>query len=115
MPTLDDGPGLVDWTVTGSDSLSRSFGFAQGGSAISFTGYTFLAQVRDERSDDSTLVATLTVGTAAGTGTLSVTASTAVMDLDSGGYWWELQWTTGSSTRTVLAGRFNVLPNVARG
>lgn len=113
MPTLNDGPGIVDWTVTGSDSLSRSFGFAQGGSAISFTGYTFLAQVRSERAGDADLLATLTVGTAA-TGTLTVTASTAVMALDAGGYWWELEWTTGSSRRTVLAGKFNVLPNTTR-
>jgi len=113
MTTMNDGPGIVDWTVTGSDSLSRSFGFAQG-SAVNFTGYTFLAQVRSERASDAELVATLTVGTAAGTGTLSVTASTAVMSLDAGGYWWELQWTTGSSTRTVLAGKFNVLPNTTR-
>ena len=113
MPTLNDGPGIVDWTVTGSDSLSRSFGFAQGGSAISFTGYTFLAQVRSERAGDADLLATLTVGTA-GTGTLTVTASTAVMALDAGGYWWELEWTTGSSRRTVLAGKFNVLPNTTR-
>lgn len=114
MTAMNDGPGIVDWTVTGSDSLARSFGFAQGGSAISFSGYSFLAQVRSERSNDATLLATLTVGTAAGTGQLSVTASTAVMALDPGGYWWELQWTTGSTTRTVLAGAFNVLPNTAR-
>ena len=114
MTSMNDGPGIVDWTVTGSDSLARSFGFAQGGTAISFSGYSFLAQVRSERSADATLLATLTVGTAAGTGQLSVTASTAVMALDPGGYWWELQWTTGSSTRTVLAGPFNVLPNTAR-
>lgn len=113
MPTLDDGPGLVDWTVTGSDSLSRSFGFAQGGSAINFTGYTFLGQVRSGRSGDAALTASLTVGTAT-TGTLTVTASTAVMALDAGRYWWELQWTNGSSVRTVLAGNFNVLPNTAR-
>lgn len=112
MPTINDGPGIVDWTVTGSDSLSRSFGFAQG-SAINFTGYTFLAQVRSERSNDSTLLATLTVGTGA-TGTLVVSASTSVMALEPGGYWWELEWTTGSSRRTVLAGKFNVLPNGAR-
>jgi hypothetical protein len=113
MTAMNDGPGIVDWTVTGSDSLARSFGFAQG-SAINFTGYTFLAQVRSERASDSELLATLTVGTAAGTGTLVVSASTSVMDLDAGGYWWELQWTTGSSTRTVLAGPFNVLPDTAR-
>ena len=113
MTGMNDGPGIVDWTVTGSDSLSRAFGFAQG-SAINFTGYTFLAQVRSERAGDAELLATLTVGTAAGTGVLTVTASTAAMALDAGGYWWELEWTTGSSRRTVLAGKFNVLPNTTR-
>jgi hypothetical protein len=112
MTSLNDGPGIVDWTVTGSDSLARSFGFAQG-SAINFSGYSFLAQVRSERSADAELLATLTVGTGAA-GTLVVTASTSVMALDAGGYWWELEWTTGSSRRTVLAGKFNVLPNTAR-
>lgn len=112
MATMNDGPGIVEWTVTGSDSLTRGFGFAQG-SAINFTGYTFLAQVRSERSADAELLATLTVGTGA-LGTLVVSASTSVMALDAGRYWWELEWTTGSSRRTVLAGPFNVLPNGAR-
>ncbi|MFM7062640.1 MAG: hypothetical protein ACKO04_03985 [Actinomycetes bacterium] len=112
MAKINDGPGIVEWDVTSSDSLSRSFGFAQG-SAINFSGYSFLAQVRSERSSDAELLATLTVGTASA-GTLVVSASTSVMDLDAGGYWWELQWTTGSSTRTILAGPFNVLPNGAR-
>lgn len=112
MAKINDGPGIVEWDVTSADSLARSFGFAQG-SAINFSGYSFLAQVRSERSSDATLLATLTVGTGSA-GTLVVSASTSVMALDAGGYWWELQWTTGSSTRTILAGPFNVLPNGAR-
>lgn len=116
MTALTLTPATLDLTVVQGDSFAESFTFARSGSALNLSTYSALAQVRAERSSDAALLATFTVGTgsaATGVWALSLTAEqTAAMD--PGRYAWELQWTVGSSVRTVLAGSFTVEPQVAK-
>lgn len=114
MTTVDRTPGRLDYTVTRGDSFADSFTFSQSGSALNLTGYTFRAQVRAERDHTAPMLATLTVGTGSvATGVVTVSATAAQMTLDPGRYWWEFEWTTGSTVRTVLGGEFVVEAEVA--
>ena len=116
MTALALTPATLDLTVVQGDSFAESFTFGQSGSALNLSTYTPLAQVRAERSSDSALLATFTVGTASastGVWTLSLSAATTAA-LEPGQYAWELQWTVGSSVRTVVAGSFTVAPQVAK-
>ena len=115
MTDLNRSPGTAPITVVQGDSFSESLTFKQP-TVLNLTTYTFLAQVRRERDAASELLATFSVGTAsAATGviTLSLTA-TQTAGMDPGRYWWELQWTVGSSVRTGVSGEFVVLPQVAK-
>jgi hypothetical protein len=114
VSTVTRTPGRLDYTVTRGDSFADSFTFSQSGAALNLTGYTFLAQLRAERSSSSTLLATFTVGTGSvATGVVAVSLTSGQLTVDPGRYWWELQWTTGSTVRTVLSGEFVVEPEVA--
>lgn len=116
MTAVSKAPGRLDFTVVQGDSFSDSVTFSQSGSALNLSTYSFRAQVRAERSASSSLLATFTVGTgSASTGViaLSLTAATTA-DLQPGRYWWELEWTVGSTVRTMLGGEFTVLDQVAK-
>ena len=115
MTTLSLAPATLDLAVVQGDSFAESFTFGQSGSPLNLSTYTFLAQVRRERSASSDLLATFTVGTAsASTGVISLSLTAAqVAGLNPGRYCWELQWTVGSTVRSVVAGEFTVLPQVA--
>lgn len=113
MTTVDRTPGSLDYTVTRGDSFAESFTFNQSGAALNLTGYTIIAQLRAERDSASPLLVSFTVGGTLASGVVSITASSASMTLDPGRYWWELQWSTGSTIRTVLSGAFVVQPDVA--
>ena len=116
MTALALTPATLDLTVVQGDSFAESFTFNQSGSALNLSTYTALAQVRAEKSATSSLLATFTVGTtsaATGTWALSLSAATTAA-LDPGRYWWELQWTVGSTVRTVVGGSFTVVDQVAK-
>ena len=116
MTAVDLSPARLDLTIVTGDSFAESVTFSQSGSALNLSTYTALAQVRAEKSASSTLLATMTVGTgsaATGTWALSLSAATTAA-LDPGRYWWELQWTVGSSVRTVVGGQFTVVDQVAK-
>lgn len=116
MSALALTPATLDLTVVQGDSFAESLTFSQSGSALNLSTYTGLAQVRAEASADSALLATFTVGTgsaATGVWSLSLSAATTAA-IDPGRYRWELQWTVGSSVRTVLGGYFTVMPQVAK-
>jgi hypothetical protein len=116
MTALALTPATLDLTVVQGDSFAESFTFAQSGSALNLSTYTGLAQVRLERSATSTLLATFSIGTASaatGVWALALTAAQTAA-LDPGRYWWELQWTVGSTVRTVLGGEFVVADQVAK-
>ena len=116
MTALDLTPATLDLTVVQGDSFAESLTFSQSGSALNLSTYTALAQVRAERSATSALLATFTVGTgSAASGVLALSLSAAtIAGLDPGRYWWELQWTVGSSVRTMVGGEFVVAPQVAK-
>lgn len=116
MTSLALTPATLDLTVVQGDSFAESFTFSQSGSTLNLSTYTFRAQVRSERSSSASLLATFTVGTgSASTGVLAVSLSAATTSaLDPGRYWWEFEWTVGSSVRTVLGGEFVVVDQVAK-
>jgi len=113
MTAADRTPTRLDFTVTRSDSFAESLTFNQSGSALNLTGYTIIAQVRAERDKTAPLLVSFTVGGTLASGVVSLTASAASMTLDPGRYWFEMQWSTGSTVRTVLSGPFVVEPDVA--
>lgn len=116
MTSLALTPATLDLTVVQGDTFAESFTFSRSGAAMNLSTYTFQAQVRSERSSSAYLLATFTVGTAsASTGVLSLSLSAATTSaLDPGRYWWEFEWTVGSSVRTVLGGEFVVVDQVAK-
>lgn len=115
MTSLALTPASLDLTVVRGDSFAESFTFSQSGSALNLSTYTFRAQVRAERSADATLLASFTVGTgSAASGVVSLSLNTATtVALDPGRYWWEFEWTVGSTVRTMLGGEFVVVDQVA--
>ena len=117
MTAVDLSPGRLDLqNVTQGDSFSESVTFSQSGAALNLSTYTHRAQIRAERSSDAALLATMTVGTgSASSGVLSFSlTATQTAALDPGRYWWEYEWTVGSTVRTMLSGEFVVAPQVAR-
>lgn len=116
MTSLALTPATLDLTVVQGDSFTESFTFGQSGSALNLSTYTALAQVRAEKSASSALLATFAVGTgsaSSGVWALSLTAAQTAA-LDPGRYWWELQWTVGSTVRTIIGGSFTVVDQVAK-
>jgi len=115
MTSLDLSPGRLDVTVVAGDSFAESITFSQSGAALNLSTYSHRAQVRSERSGDATLLATMTVGTGSAlSGVLSFSLTAAqTAALDPGRYWWEYEWTVGSTVRTMLSGEFTVATQVA--
>jgi hypothetical protein len=116
MTSLALTPATLDLTVVQGDSFAESFTFSQSGSALNLSTYSALAQVRAEKSATSSLLTTFTVGTGSattGVWALSLSAATTAA-LDPGRYWWELQWTVGSTVRTIIGGSFTVVDQVAK-
>lgn len=116
MTAVDLSPARLDLTIVSGDSFSESVTFSRSGAALNLSTYSHRAEVRSERSSAAALLATMTVGTgSASTGVIafSLTANQTAA-LDPGRYWWEYEWTVGSTVRTMLGGEFVVLDQVAR-
>ena len=106
-------PGVVPITVVKGDDWEIPY--TKTNSPVSMSGWTFLFQVREAEGRANTLVTTLSVVTTdASSGTVLFTKAAADTEaLTAGTYFYELQRTVSSKTRTVLKGTFTIANDTA--
>lgn len=95
-------PGALDVEIGLGDDFSLLLDFD-----ISLTGYTFAASVVKRNDNSLTAIAVTNTNLATGQITLSLTDA-QVTALGTEQHKWYLVWTTGTSSRRVLAGNFTV-------
>lgn len=78
------------------------------GNPVDWTGYSFDGQVKKNRSQRESALATLTVTTPTPTDGVLVIDSTDVADLSAGEYFYFVRATIGDSNPVVLEGEFYV-------
>lgn len=97
------------WTVSrGDTTVAVEFTLERDGAA--WSPDSALAQVRESKSHTSTLV--LDLDATIGGSTLTIGDAVEV-DVDPGVYYWDCHIVDGAETVTVLAGTFQVLPDVS--
>ena len=112
-------PGNHDFKARQGMTFAPQLTWAIDGTAVNLTGYTARMQVRP--TVDSTAVpinltsgSGITLGGTAGTIQLSV-AATALAAIEAGRYVYDLELQSGGGTvTTILAGYFDVSPEVTR-
>jgi hypothetical protein len=95
--TFQQIPGALDIEVGLGDDFSFLLDFD-----ISLVGYTFAAYV------DMTTISVANTDLAAGKITLSLTDA-QITTIGTGPHTWYLIWTTGTTSRRILAGNFTIL------
>lgn len=99
MPTYDQLPGTLNFSLVRGDSFSMLVDFS-----ISLVGHSLEAELRSAVSGQ--LVDAITcqvVSESAGTVNVSLSAEQTA-ELAAGTYAWELRWTQGTAVRTALTG-----------
>ena len=110
MAAIRDDIGIVEWHATSGDTWARTFTFTEDDpptfTPIDVTAYTFSAKLYTERGTAVAALATFTVAITDGAaGEISVTlAAATTTSIAAGTYWFEVQWTNGSSVRTPVGG-----------
>lgn len=111
MPELYDyGPQALDIKLAQGDDFSLTVDIAGDRDAD-----TFAAALRPQRGSTVTSFGASVGAYDSGAGTTPVTitlADSVTGALDVGLYYWDLQWTSGTATRTILAGDLEVLLDV---
>jgi hypothetical protein len=102
MADFQQIPGELNIEIGLGDDLSQLIDFD-----IVLTGYTFVAKVEHGATTTDMTVA----NTSLATGQITIGLTDAqITTIGSGSHRWYLAWTTGTTTRRVLAGTFIVKP-----
>lgn len=111
MPELYDyGPRTLDIKLMQGDDFSMTVDIAGDRDADTFTAKLAYTRTGVLTSFGITLGS---YDSGAGTTPVTLTLADSVTDaLEAGAYTWDLQWVSGTSTRTVLAGALEVLRDV---
>src|SRR3990167_2807901 len=102
MAEFEQIPGELDIEVGLGDDLSMLVDFD-----IVLTGYTFSAKV--EHAATTTDITVTSTNLAVGQITMSLTDA-QITAIGAGSHRWYLTWTTGTTSRRVLAGVFTIKP-----
>jgi hypothetical protein len=102
MADFQQIPGELNIEIGLGDDLSQLIDFD-----IVLTGYTFVSKV--EHGATTTDITVTNTNLATGQITLGLTDA-QITAIGSGSHRWYLAWTTGTTTRRVLAGTFIVKP-----
>lgn len=114
MAVTVDQTGRVDLVIPQGATFTTTFTWKIDGTPVNLTGYTGAAKIRD--TFDGSVLASFTVslGGSAGTVTCSLSAlTTGGLSAPAQGVW-DLELTSGSTVRRLLAGNVRVTPQVTQ-
>lgn len=106
-------PTKYDLEVYRGDTFAVTFHFLNGATPEDLTGTTFAAQIRTYADGDVIATPTVTIGTPASQGTVTLALSATDTTTLKPGVW-DLQQTSGATVKTRIMGTVKVTPDVTR-
>jgi len=112
MAVTLDQTGRVDLVIAQGATFTGTFTWKIDGSPVDVTGYTGAAKIKDTYGGTLLATFTVTLGGAAGTITCTLSATTTgALTAPATGVW-DLELTSGSTVRRLLAGNVTITPQV---
>lgn len=112
MAALIDQTGRVDLVVAQGATFAATFTWKIDGTPVDLSGYTGAAKIKDTYGGSTLATFTVTLGGNAGTITATLSATTTgALTAPATGVW-DLELTSGSTVRRLLAGNVTITPQV---
>jgi len=107
-----DQTGRVDLVVAQGATFTATFTWKIDGTPVDLSGYTGAAKIKDTYGGSTLATFTVTLGGAAGTITLTLSATTTgALSAPATGVW-DVELTSGSTVRRLVGGTVTITPEV---